>query len=94
MNQYIKQINKPNNFGNDWGFYVDIENYKYNINEFTNKVIKRNRPYYNDFGYDYDYDFYKPPAKEERKAATSSFIKITSATLITATVSFMIFYMS
>ena len=103
MNQYNSQINEPNNFGNDWGFYVDIENYKYNINEFTNKIIKRNRPYYNDYGYDYDYDYapnyvpnyiYRPHIKEERKAATSSFIKITSATLITATVSFMIFYMS
>ena len=104
MNQYISQINEPNNFGNDWGFYVDIENYKYDINAYTNKIIKRNRIYDNDYGdkYEYDYDYapdyiYKPIIKEkkdERKEATNAFIKFTSATLITATVSFMIFYMS
>ncbi len=101
MNKYINQINEPNNFGNDWGFYVDIENYKYDINAYTNKIIKRNKIYNNDYGrnYDYDYDYapdyiYKPIIKDERKEATNTFIKFTSATLITATVSFMIFYMS
>ena len=95
------QANEPTHFGNGWGFYVDIENYHYNLNEYTNKVIKRNRIYNNDYGdkYDYDYDYepdyiYKPIIKDERKEATNTFIKFTSATLITATVSFMIFYMS
>lgn len=96
MNKYISQINEPNNFGNDWGFYVDIENYKYDINAYTNKIIKRNRIYDNDYGdkYDYDYDYAPDYIKNERKEATNAFIKFTSATLITATVSFMIFYMS
>ena len=96
MNKYINQINEPNNFGNDWGFYVDIENYKYDINAYTNKIIKRNKIYDNDYGrnYDYDYDFAPDYIKNERKEATNTFIKFTSATLITATVSFMIFYMS
>ncbi len=96
MNKYISQINEPNNFGNGWGFYVDIENYKYDINAYTNKIIKRNRIYDNDYGdkYEYDYDYAPDYIKNERKEATNAFIKFTSATLITATVSFMIFYMS
>lgn len=107
MNKIYCQSNWPNHFGNDWGFYVDIENYKYNINEYTNKIIKRNKYHDNDYGlkydYDYDYDFEKeykynyPTLKaaiEDKNSITRSFIRITSATIITATVSFMLFYMS
>jgi hypothetical protein len=105
MNKIYCQSNESDHFGNDWGFYVDIENYKYSINEYTNKIIKRNKYHDNDYGlkYDYDYDFEPkynhnwPVLKtkiEDRGTATTSFIRITSATIITATVSFMLFYMS
>jgi hypothetical protein len=105
MNKIYCQANESDHFGNDWGFYVDIENYKYNINEYTNKIIKRNKYYDNNYGlkYDYDYDFdpkYNhnwPILKttiEDRGTAITSFIRITSATIITVTASFMLFYMS
>ena len=105
MNTIYCQANNSNYFGNEWGFYVDIENYKYNINEYTNKIIKRNKYHDNDCGlkYDYDYDFepeykYNYPALkaaiEDKNSITKTFIRITSATLITVTASFMLFYMS
>ena len=105
MNKIYCQANESDHFGNNWGFYVDIENYKYNINEYTNKIIKRNKYHNNDNGlkYDYDYDFepkYKdnyPALKaaiEDKNSITRSFIRITSATIITVTASFMLFYMS
>jgi len=92
-------------FGNGWGLYVDIENYHYKLDEYSNKIIKRNRIYNNDYGteYDYDYDFeekYKDTwpilkaTNEEKNTASSSFIKITSATIIIATASFLLFHMS
>lgn len=105
MNTIYYQANNSNYFENEWGFYVDIENYKYNINEYTNKIIKRNKYHDNDCGlkYDYDYDFepeYKcnyPALKvaiEDKNSITKTFIRITSATIITVTASFMLFYMS
>ena len=105
MNKIYCQANESDHFGNDWGFYVDIENYKYNINEYTNKIIKRNKYHDNDYGlnYEYDYDFepgykYNWPilkaTSQDRVTATTSFIRITSATIITVTASFMLFYMS
>jgi len=105
MNKIYCKANKSDHFGNDWGFYVDIENYKYNINEYTNKIIKRNKYHDNDDGlnYEYDYDFepkYKDnwpilkATSQDRGNASRSFIRITSATIITATASFILFYMS
>ncbi len=94
------QLNETTHFGNGWGLYVDIENYHYKVDEFSNKIIKRNRIYDNECGTKYDYDFdydtyyYKPPQKIEEYNKATTLIKLTSATLITATVSFMIFYMS
>ena len=39
MNKIYCQANDSDHFGNDWGFYVDIENYKYNINEYFLKNL-------------------------------------------------------
>jgi hypothetical protein len=73
--------------GNEWGFYTDIENYKYNINHYSsNKIIKRNKIQDNDYGDKYNYDF--------EKKSSDIFIKISSATIISAAVSYLIFYMS
>jgi len=103
MNKMNNQTNESDHFGNDWGFYIDIENYKYSIDTHTNKIIKRNKIYNNDYGIDYDYDYdyeldyyYYNPRNNQKEdiKATKSFMKITSVTLITATVSFMLFYMS
>jgi len=86
---------EPSHFGNEWGFYVDIENYQYNINICTNKIIKRNQIQNNNngdkFDYDYDYDYEKI---KENKKSSNAFIKISSATIISAVVSYLIFYMS
>jgi len=90
---------EPNHFGNEWGFYVDIENYQYNINTCTNKIIKRNQIQNNnkgdkyDYDYDYDYDYAFENIKDNKKNS-GVFIKISSATIISAVVSYLIFYMS
>jgi hypothetical protein len=100
MNKITSQQNDTTHFGNGWGLYVDIENYQYKVDEYSNKIIKRNRIYDNecgtkyDYDFDYDTDYYKPLNKIEEYNKATTIIKFTSATLITATVSFMIFYMS
>ena len=83
---------KQIDIGNEWGFYTDIENYKYNINHYnSNKIIKRNQIHNNTNGDKYHYDFEK---KIDEKKASNIFIKISSATIISAAVSYLIFYMS
>jgi hypothetical protein len=78
--------------GNEWGFYTDIENYKYNIKDYaSNKIIKSNQILNNNNGNKFDYDFEK---KLDEKNASNTFIKISSATIISAAVSYLIFYMS
>ena len=78
--------------GNEWGFYTDIENYKYNINHYSsNKIIKRNKIQDNDYGDKFYYYFEK---QIDEKKAYHTFIKISSATIISAAVSYIIFYMS
>ena len=100
MNIITSQPIETTHFGNGWGLYVDIENYHYKVDEYSNKIIKRNHIYDNEYGNKYDYDFdydtyyYKPPQKIEEYNKATALIRLTSATLITATVSFMIFYMS
>ena len=93
MYQNLNRKYEPVHFGNEWGFYVDIENYDYNIEIYTNKIIKRNQINNNTYGnnFDYDYDFEK---KIEEKNASNTFIKISSATINSAAVSYLIFYMS
>jgi|694.fasta_scaffold109877_2 hypothetical protein len=85
---------EPIHIGNDWGFYIDIENYQYNINSCTNKIIKRNQIHNNANGdkYKYDYDFEKKI--DEKKKSNDMFIKISSFTIISAAVSYLVFYMS
>ena len=100
MNKIKSQLIETTHFGNGWGLYVDIENYQYKVDEYSNKIIKRNAIYDNEYGTKYDYDFdydlnyYKPPEKIEEYNKATTLIRLTSATLITATVSYMIFYMS
>jgi len=95
MYQNLNRKYEPVHFGNEWGFYVDIENYDYNIEMYTNKIIKRNQinnnTYGTNFDYDYDYDYKK---KKDEKKASNTFIKFSSATIISAAVSYLIFYMS
>ena len=93
MYQNSIQKYEPIHFGNEWGFYVDIENYDYNIEIYTNKIIKRNQINNNTYGsnFEYDYDFEK---KIDNKKSSDIFIKISSATIISAAVSYLIFYMS
>ena len=88
---------KQIDIGNEWGFYTDIENYKYNINHYSsNKIIKRNKIQDNDYGDKFYYDFEKKmdDKKMDEKKGSDIFIKISSATIISAAVSYLIFYMS
>ena len=97
MYQNSIQKYEPIHFGNEWGFYVDIENYDYNIEIYTNKIIKRNQINNNTYGtnFDFDYDFdYNYEKKIDEKKASNTFIKFSSATIISAAVSYLIFYMS
>ena len=94
MYQSSNKNYEPIDIGNEWGFYTDIENYKYNLENYaSNKIIKRNQIQNNNNGdkYHYDYDFEK---KLDEKKASHTFIKISSATIISTVVSYLIFYMS
>jgi|LakMenEpi03Aug12_release.lakeMendotaPanAssembly.Ray.scaffolds.fasta_scaffold638679_2 hypothetical protein len=94
MYQELIKTYEQVDIGNEWGFYTDIENYKYNINHYSsNKIIKRNKIQDNDNGnkFDFDFDFEK---KIYEKKVSNVFIKISSATIISAAVSYLIFYMS
>ena len=44
MNKIKSQLIETTHFGNGWGLYVDIENYHYKVDEYSNKIIKRNNP--------------------------------------------------
>jgi hypothetical protein len=44
MNRIKDQPIETTHFGNGWGLYVDIENYHYKVDEYSNKIIKRNNP--------------------------------------------------
>ena len=57
MNKIKSQLIETTHFGNGWGLYVDIENYHYKVDEYSNKIIKRNAIYDNEYGNKYDYDF-------------------------------------
>ena len=56
MNKIKGQPIETTHFGNGWGLYVDIENYHYKVEEYSNKIIKRNHIYNNEYGNKYDYD--------------------------------------
>lgn len=92
MYQSSNKNYEPIDIGNEWGFYTDIENYKYNLENYaSNKIIKRNQIQDNNNGNKFDYDFEK---KIDEKNASNTFIKISSATIISTVVSYLIFYMS
>jgi hypothetical protein len=102
MNQNINQQNNPIHFGNDWGFYVDIENphspnnnhkpfrEKYN-NTYNNHKIDEELQYYE---YKYNKKMEEYEKQEERnsiKKSLSLLFNISSTTLITAAISYCLF---
>jgi len=103
MNQIINQQNNPIHFGNDWGFYVDIENphtpnnnlnlfrEKYNKTYNNNNKIDEELEYY-----EYKYnkkmeDYEKQEERNSIKKSLSLLFNISSTTLITAAISYCIF---
>ena len=69
-------INK-NFHGNDWGYFVDIEKYKYDINARPMPLIKT--PIYNN-GYNNGYN----NEDNDNKVVTNIIIKVSSTTIVTA----------
>jgi hypothetical protein len=103
MNQNINQQNNPVDFGNDWGFYVDIENPhspnnknnpfrdKYNKSYNNNNKIDEEVEYYE---YKYNKKMEEYEKQEERnsiKKSLSLLFNISSTTLITAAISYCLF---
>jgi hypothetical protein len=100
MNQNINQQNNHVDFGNDWGFYVDIENPHTHNNQNLFRE-KYNRTYHNKIDEGLEYYEYKYNKKieeydkqEERnsiKKSLSLLFNISSTTLITAAISYCLF---
>ena len=106
MNQNINQQNmneqtNPIHFGNDWGFYVDIENphspnnnhkpFREKYNNTNNNKIDEELQYY-------EYKYNKKMEEYEKQEETNSIKKslsllfnISSTTLITAAISYCLF---
>jgi hypothetical protein len=102
MNQNINQENNPIHFGNDWGFYVDIENPHSPNNKPTPFRDKYNKSYNNnkideELEY-YEYKYNKKMEENKKQEETYSIKKslsllfnISSTTLITAAISYCLF---
>ena len=103
MNQNINQQNNPIHFGNDWGFYVDIENShspnnnklfreKYNktYNNNNNNKIDEELEYY-EYKYNKKMEEYDKKETNSIKNSLSLLFNISSTTLITAAISYCLF---
>ena len=73
MNKY----NQPRHIGNDWGHFVDIEKYKYDINTLPMPLIKT--PIYN-----YGDNNCNQDDNINNKVVTNIIIKVSSTTIVTA----------
>ena len=73
MNKY----NQPRHMGNDWGHFVDIEKYKYDINTRPMPLIKT--PIYN-----YGDNNCNQDDNINNKVVTNIIIKVSSTTIVTA----------
>jgi hypothetical protein len=100
MNQNMNQQNNPIHFGNDWGFYVDIENFHSPNNNHKPFREKYNNSYnkideeleYYDYKYNIKMEEYEK--QEERnsiKKSLSLLFNFSSTTLITAAISYCLF---
>jgi hypothetical protein len=88
------QIHEREHFGNDWGFYVDIE-----ASTSSNKVnFDFSKKNYNKNKFDKiheDLEYYKEPKKMEellKKKSSSLLFNISSLALITAAISYCFSY--
>ena len=72
MNKY----NQPRHIGNDWGHFVDIEKYKYDINTLPMPLIKT--PIYN-----YGDNNCNQDDNINNKVVTNIIIKVSSTTIVT-----------
>lgn len=82
MNKY----NQPRHIGNDWGHFVDIEKYKYDINTRPMPLIKT--PIYNygdnNCNIDINCNINNHNDNINNKVVTNIIIKVSSTTIVTA----------
>ena len=82
MNKY----NQPRHIGNDWGHFVDIEKYKYDINTRPMPLIKT--PIYNygdnNCNIDINCNINNHNGNINNKVITNIIIKVSSTTIVTA----------
>ena len=83
MNKY----NQPRNIGNDWGHFVDIEKYKYDINTRPMPLIKTPIYNYGDNNCNIDINCNNCNNNQEdninNKVVTNIIIKVSSTTIVT-----------
>ena len=84
MNQIVRQF-EPCYIGNDWGNYIDIENFKYNLYSMQPQLLVKKTEVHS-----YHIDIKNNNnnnnnnnKKQEYKAITSLIIKVSSTTFIT-----------
>ena len=81
MNKY----NQPRHIGNDWGHFVDIEKYKYDINARPMLLIKESNNNYHQVNINIginNKDNYI--INDNNKVVTNIIIKVSSTTIVTA----------
>ena len=83
MNKY----NQPRHIGNDWGHFVDIEKYKYDINTRPMPLIKTPIYNYGDNNCNIDINCNNCNNNQEdninNKVVTNIIIKVSSTTIVT-----------
>jgi hypothetical protein len=103
-------IIQPDRFGNDWGFYIDIENVKIETNNeetIRKKYSETMRNYNDNDEYDYyikNYNNYDDDISIDRSIVSkdcngiinynlvSNIVRVSSTTIITAALTYVIFF--
>ena len=94
MNQIVRQF-EPSYFGNGWGNYIDIENFKYDLNSMQPQLLVKKtevHSYHIDINNNNNNNNNNDNNKKNfDKAVTSLIIKVSSTTFITLFFTYFVF---
>ena len=91
MNQIVRQF-EPSYIGNGWGNYIDIENFKYDLNSTQPQLLVKKtevHSYHIDIKNNNNND--NNNNKKVEKAVASLIIKVSSTTFVTLLLSYFVY---